>query len=517
MQKRLQPYRRKRHFQITPEPSPRTPARPQAAGATFVVHKHDARRLHYDLRLEMDGALASWAIPKGPSYDPGEKRLAVQTEDHPLAYAGFEGRIPEGEYGAGDSLVWDRGTWETIPPGQGAAMRRHVKLVFQLHGEKLRGRWHLVRTRPRGGKEQWLLIKGRDAYSRGVGDIVAERPESVVSGRRVTRGPVRRKDWEAPHPRPVDLLLRVWPAMLATLTRREEVGDERYVCEVKYDGFRALAALSGGKVTLQSRTGNDLATRFPTVVAAVANVPQPELVLDGEIIATDRRGLARFQNLQAGTGELRYAVFDLLWLNGEDLRSRGVEERRELLEGILAGAPPPLALAERIPGSIDPALGWAHARHHEGIVLKRAGSPYVGERSLDWLKLKLLQSQEVALVGYVPISNGTEAIGALVLAVYDKGRFRYAGKVGTGFTNKVRADLWRMLRAIEVERPTVPDPPGERDVHWVRPKYVAQIAFSEWTRDGKLRQPSFQGLRDDKRPEECVCERPRHLRRGSRR
>ncbi|BDG08408.1 non-homologous end-joining DNA ligase [Anaeromyxobacter paludicola] len=505
MARRLDTYRQKRDFGVTPEPAPDAPS-PRGEGPPgFMVHKHHARRLHYDLRLEMDGALASWAVPKGPSYDPSEKRLAVQTEDHPLAYGGFEGRIPDGEYGAGDSLIWDRGWYETVPPGQASRQRQKGHLALELHGEKLRGRWHLVRTRPAGGKEQWLLFKAKDEAADAGFDVVAARPESVTSGRRVTRGPVAARTLKARHPAPMDLLLRVWPPMLATLARPEEA-QGAWSLEVKYDGFRALAGVSGGQVSLQSRNGLDLSARFPGVARALAGLVVGEAVLDGEVVAFDPKGVSRFQLLQGAAGELRYAVFDLLWHEGEDLRGRPLEERQELLASLLAAPPPGILLAEAVEGSVAEALARARKARAEGIVAKRAGSPYRGGRSRDWLKLKVSGSQEVAVIGYTPITTGEPAIGALLVAVRQGRGFVYAGKVGTGYTDAVRRELRARLEPDAVETPPAADAPRLRGARWVRPRLVAEVSFTEWTADGRLRHPSFQGLRDDKRPEECVRE-----------
>jgi bifunctional non-homologous end joining protein LigD len=504
---KLDVYRSKRHFEVTPEPPPDQARLRRAGPATFMVHKHHARRLHYDLRLELDGVLASWAVPKGPSYDPGEKRLAVETEDHPLAYGGFEGRIPDGEYGAGDSLIWDRGTWDTDPPGQGRQQKDKGHLLLDLRGDKLRGRWHLVRTRPLGGKQQWLLFKAKDEAARPRYDVVAERPESVASGRRVTRGPVAAKTLRAVHRPPVELLVAVWPPALATLASPEEVraGDR---LEVKYDGFRALSAASGGRVTVQSRNGLDLSQRFPAVARAVGQVVVGEAVLDGEIVARGARGASRFQALQGG-GAVIYAVFDLLWLEGEDLRGRPLTERVELLESLLAVAPAGIELARTVKGPIERALRQARRERWEGVVAKRPDAPYRGGRGRDWLKVKVSAGQELAVVGYVPIKTGEKAIGALLVAVREGKRFVYAGKVGTGFTVATRRELLRQLEPDRVEAPPVDGASRMRDARWVKPRLVAQIAFTEWTGDGKLRHPSFQGLRDDKRPEECVREAPR--------
>ena len=497
----LATYRKKRDFKRTPEPGPERPATARK-GTRFVVHKHDASRLHYDLRLEMDGALASWAIPKGPSYDTKVKRLAVETEDHPLAYGDFEGRIPDGAYGAGDSLLWDRGTYTTDPPGQASAMRKKGHLKVVLKGEKLLGGWHLVRTRPSGGKAQWLCIKAKDGTERPGYDVEEERPESVASGRRLTRGPERKATLRAPHPSPEALLQKVWPPMLAVLDEGRPAPATTYLYEVKYDGYRALAALSGGKVAVRSRNDLDFAARFPFLPKALATLTLGEVVLDGEILASDARGTSHFQLLGDTKALHRYVVFDILWLDGQDLRQRPLEERRELLESVLGNANPPLELAERVPGSQDEATAHAKKQHWEGLLAKRKGSLYVGRRSSDWLKLKVLATEELTIVGWTPQSKGAPEIGALLLGKRSGKGFTYAGKVGTGFSDKLRTELLGRLRAEEVPGPSVLDPPKMKGVHWAHPRLVAQVSFAQWTRDGRLRHPSFQGLREDKEPKD---------------
>ncbi len=503
---KLDPYRRKRDFQVTPEPPPGKAPVSRQGELRFMVHKHHARRLHYDLRLEMEGVLASWAIPKGPSYRPSDRRLAVETEDHPLEYGDFEGRIPEGEYGAGDSIIWDRGTWDTEPPGQGPAQKRKGHLVAVLRGEKLRGRWHLVRTRNQGGKQQWLFFKARDEAADPVRDVVADRPESVVSGRQVTRGPVAAKTLRAPHPPPVDLLLRIWPPQLATLVDPEGVraGDR---LEAKYDGFRALAGLSGGRVSLQSRNGLDLAARFPAAARALSGIVVGEAVLDGEIVARGAGPGSAFQSLQGG-GRVAYVAFDLLWLDGQDLRPRPLRERLELLQSLLSGAHDGIELAEVADGPVDRALARARREGWEGLVAKAPGAPYRGGRGQNWLKVKVQASQEFAVVGYTPTTTGERAIGALLLAVREGSRFAYAGKVGTGYTDRMRRELLCQLEPERVPASPADGTPRMRDARWVRPRLVVEVAFAEWTRDGKLRHPSFKGLRVDKAPEEAVREKP---------
>jgi bifunctional non-homologous end joining protein LigD len=512
---RLKEYEKKRRFDVTPEPAPGQGKRPETGpkgAAIFMVHKHAARALHYDLRLEMDGALASWAIPKGPSYDPAIKRLAVQTEDHPLEYGSFEGRIPEGEYGAGDSLIWDRGWYETIPPGEQSAMRQKGHLALTLHGEKLKGQWHLVRTgsrkSPAGPKSQWLFFKGKDELANSSYDVVSERPESVESGRKIARGPEPRRDpKELPFVAPEDLARRVFPPMLTTLVKELPKPREDWEYELKYDGFRAVAGVAtGGRVALLSRNDLDLKPRFPAVVRALQRLVVREAVLDGEVVALDPRGVPRFQLLQDGTGPLVYFVFDLLWLDGEDLRERPLEERRELLQSLVSNAPPEIQLSLRID---DPEsfLKVAARKGFEGVVAKRRGTPYRGSRSRDWLKIKVLNEQEMAIVGFTDSTAGGGMIGALLLAVSEGKTLRFAGKVGTGFSEKLRVSLRKQLTRDEVAQPTATGAPRMKEAHWVKPKLVAQVAFSEWTSDDLLRQPSFLGLRDDKGPYDTKRER----------
>jgi bifunctional non-homologous end joining protein LigD len=509
--RRFGEYRAKRDFGKTPEPPPRPVAERPAARATFMVHKHHAGRLHYDLRLEIDGALASWAVPRGPSLDPSVKRLAVETEDHPLEYGGFEGRIPDGEYGAGDSLIWDRGTYETVPPGQASEQRRQGRLTLQLDGEKLHGRWHLVRTRwSEGGKPSWLLFKAADAAADRAHDIVAARPESVVSGRVASRGPERAAVLRAAHPAPETLLERVWPPMLASLAHAPPDDAGAWVIEDKYDGFRALCALSGGRLAMWSRNRLDLASRFPRVAAALSRLVVGEAVLDGEVAALDRKGQPRFQLLQRSgkhAAEEALFAFDLLWLDGQDLRARPLEERRDLLASLLANAGPPLLLARRLPESFSDALADVRARGGEGLLAKRRGSHYQGRRSEDWIKLKVTGTQEVVVVGFTPSEAAPRTqIGALLMALREGNQYAYCGKVGTGFSAAQRVELHRTLSRFHIGRPPVSNPPRMRGLTWVEPLLVIQVRFAEWTSDGKMRAPAFLGIRLDKAPEECVRE-----------
>ena len=531
---RLQTYRSKRDFRRTPEPAPESRGQARKGDAPiFVVHKHDATRLHYDLRLEINGVLASWAIPKGPSHDPGEKRLAVQTEDHPLSYAGFEGHIPEGEYGGGDSLLWESGTYDTVPPGQASAQLEKGHLLVELNGQKLKGRWHLIRTRLRGSgtKTQWLCFKAKDETANPDYDVTVERPESVKSGQVETHGPARRARKKAAAvkkpaakraakavPRtPEALLERVWPPMLARLSVPEESGDDTHVYEVKYDGFRAVAAMVGGKLALQSRRGNDLCGRFPELAKALRGLGAHDVVVDGEIVALDPEGRSRFQLLQNQSGvEQRFVIFDVLWLDGEDLRSLPLEERRARLETLLEGAALPLQLSERLELTQAKAMSEAKRRGWEGLIAKRKGSPYVGTRSGDWLKLKVIAGQEVVILGYLPIQNerAKTEIGALLVGVHGPDGFHDVGKVGTGFSSQSRRELKQLLDKDRVSEPVAVDARPRRDAVWVKPRHVAQVHFTEWTEDGRLRHPVYEGLRMDKKPGDVVRERPALVTKG---
>jgi bifunctional non-homologous end joining protein LigD len=510
LRKRLPEYEAKRDFGVTPEPAPGTAAKPSAEKPTFVVHKHDASRLHYDVRLEIGGALASWSVPKGPSYDPAQKRLAIQTEDHPLEYGNFEGRIPDGEYGAGDSLIWDRGTYEVVPPGTAAEQLKKGHLRIRFHGQKLDGEWHLVRTSGEGPKSQWLMFKAKDGKEKPGYDVVAEGPESVVSGRVVTRGPERASVLRAPHPPPETMLKQFLPPMLATLVEEPPPDEENWIVEHKYDGYRAISGLSTGRVAMWTRNGLDLISRFPAIARSLSQIVVGDAVVDGEIAVLDANGIPRFELIQQGRNDEAVLFgFDLLRLDGEDLRERPVEHRRDLLWSLFFNTPANLRFSEELHGHVPDLLKEVGKAGWEGLVLKRHGSHYQKGRSKDWLKIKAFATQELAIVGYVP-GKGAAAngIGALLLAVNEGGELVYAGKVGTGFSSKQRKELLEELRKDEVDQPQVRGAPRMRDAHWVKPRLVAQVRFTEWTSDGKLRHPSFQGLRPDKTPMEVVREKP---------
>ena len=403
-----------------------------------------------------------------------------------------------------------------MPPGRASEQRKKGHLHIELHGEKLKGRWHLVRTRGIPGspsqfkKASWLVFKAKDEAADPGYDVVTARPESVVSGRVLTRGPESGKVMRAVHPDPEKLLERVFPPMLATLVDAPPPDEADWVCELKYDGFRALCATSGGKVAMWSRNHLDLSTRFPEIARGLSRLVVGEAVLDGEAVVLDEAGVSRFQRLQQ-SGESLLFAFDLLWLDGQDLRARPLEERRDLLTSLLSNAPPPLKLAERVPGLPSEALAYAKQHALEGVIAKRRGSVYEPKRSKSWLKLKAQNVQELAIVGYTAGKGPTSkagAIGALLLGVVDGGELTFAGKVGTGFSGKLRSELGKELARDRVDAPEVAGAPRLKVATWVRPRLVAQVQFTEWTSDGKLRHPSFLGLRPDKTPMECVRELP---------
>jgi bifunctional non-homologous end joining protein LigD len=500
----LEKYRKMRDFERTSEPrggKAKRGASKKIETLSYVVQRHDARRLHYDFRLELDGVLLSWAVPKGPSLDPHDKRLAVETEPHPLEYGEFEGTIAEGEYGAGTVMLWDRGTWE--PEGDPRKDYERGRLSFRLHGQKLKGSWHLVRTGAgdRGGngkKSSWLLMKSRDEFARegsGTPDDAPARP------RKATQRP------QAPEPE------------LATLVSEAPTGDD-WVHELKFDGYRLRVTLHAGEVTLETRNGNDWTARMPTLAAALARLDAEAAVLDGELVALDERGIADFQRLQnslsdgESAGHVYYA-FDLLHLNGRDLRTAPLTERKRALAELLQGLPKDLAstlrFSDHVVGRGPEFLRQACELGVEGIVSKRASAPYRPGRGRDWLKVKCTKRQEFVIVGYTEPSGSRSHLGALLLAVKGEDGFVYRGRVGTGFTDASLAALEKALAPLAVREPPVVNAPrgaSVRGVHWVKPKLVGEVAFTGLTTDGLLRHPTFQGLREDKRPDEVHAEAP---------
>ncbi|BBV97580.1 MULTISPECIES: DNA ligase D [Pseudomonas] len=507
MAKPLQEYQRKRDFNATPEPAGKR-AHPRSAHALqYCIQKHDASHLHYDFRLELDGTLKSWAIPKGPSLDPKVRRLAVHVEDHPLDYANFEGSIPEGHYGAGDVIVWDRGVWE--PEGDPREAYAKGKLRFRLLGEKLSGAWNLFRTHLAGKKEQWMLVKSHDGQARSETDysIVEALPDSVLSERTLPpRSPA--KATTARHKRASRKALPdTLQPQLATLVDSPPSGDWRY--EVKFDGYRILARIDGDDIRLFTRNGHDWSAKMPRQVEALKALGLDSAWLDGEMVVVDDNGVADFQALQNAFDtehdeRITYYLFDLPWLGGEDLRALALQQRRATLARLLEGhASQVLRYSADFEAPVESLLDSACRLELEGLIGKRADSPYVGRRSSEWVKLKCKQRQEFVIVGYTDPKGSRNGFGALLLALHDhgSGQLRYAGKVGTGFSAATLDSIHARLKPLQTDRSPLPKPPTgaeARGVHWLKPQLLAEVAYAQMTREGIVRHSVFHGLRDDK-------------------
>ncbi|MBV8813325.1 MAG: non-homologous end-joining DNA ligase [Verrucomicrobia bacterium] len=521
----LREYARKRNFKQTSEPTARTRTR-KSPKPRFVIQKHAATRLHYDFRLEIDGTLKSWAVPKGIPLVKGEKRLAVQVEDHPLAYGDFEGSIPKGQYGGGTVMIWDYGAYEfsdryprkTLESGQ---------LHFILHGKKLEGEWGLVRMKSE--ENQWLLIKhGADAppISKAEDDTSAlsNRSMAEIAKTGVTwesRPAARKIRRKAPVAVPLPKFVE---PMYAKLVSQPRPGAWTY--EIKFDGYRAIALKGGRQVRLLSRNEKDYGEKFSAINDAVSGLDCEDAILDGEVVALDNEGRPSFQLLQAlEKGEQRpplyYYIFDLLRLNGSDLCSKPLEERRDRLQSLLQDATEDLRFSVTLDAEINELLKKAGSFGLEGLVGKQLGSRYEsGRRSGAWIKLKLAQNQEFVIGGYTPPAGGRKYFGALIVGYHSGDAFLFAAKVGSGFSDEILRSLYEQFQSIRLDRcpfANLPErhngrwgqaitPSEMRRCHWVEPNLVCQVRFSEWTQDGKLRQPVFQGLRHDKAAPEVVRE-----------
>ncbi|KAA0121635.1 DNA ligase D [Methylobacterium sp. P1-11] len=530
----LKPYRDKRDFEASPEPKGKRGRK--AVEARFVVQKHDARRLHYDLRLEMDGVLKSWAVTRGPSLLPAEKRLAVQTEDHPVDYLIWEGAIPKGQYGGGTMIVWDIGSW--APVGDPAAGLEKGHLEFTLHGERLAGRWHLVRMKGRGGekKQPWLLMKADDEHARRDGDILVEHEASVLSGRTnqelATGGVVRadhaaraevaaERKTKAPasgskRARKAILPPFVEPA-LATLVDDVPTGDG-WLYEIKHDGYRMQARIDGGSVKLLTRSGLDWTAKFEPTAQALKAMKLPSALIDAEIVVETESGVSSFSALQqalaAGdTGSAVFYAFDLLYLDGKDLRALPLTERKDLLLQSLDDAPRGgrIRFSEHLAADGEAMLRHACRLGLEGVIAKRVDSPYRSRRTDAWRKIKCHSSEEFVVAGYMPSTTAPKSVGSLILGTHDEaGGLVHVGRVGTGFRDKVGRDLWAQLEPLRIPSPPfgaeIP-PPARRNARWVEPRLVCEVTFRGWTDDNQLRHASFKTLRSDVHPDEVVREK----------
>ena len=567
----LTEYKKKRNFAVTAEPKGGKPLPKLVKGACrFVIQKHDASRLHYDLRLEMDGVLKSWAVPKGLSWEKGEKHLAVEVEDHPIEYATFEGVIPKGQYGGGTVMLWDRGNYHVYGEEPLKALRGgRLHLVFD--GEKAKGEWALIRTRMEAGKPQWLLLKSgtsirpiskkRDDQSvktgRTMAQIAAQRDAEWQSNRddksksflksRV-KAALKKKDDRAEEAKakkgrggrspatagflPEEELAklpsgkpRFIPPMKPRLLETPPTAGD-WIYELKFDGIRLIAVKNGEKVNLVSRNGNELAARFPEVAEAVKALPIGDCVIDGEVVALDAKGGSSFQLLQAREMEGRqspiyYYVFDLLQAAGKNLTDLPLERRKALLQPLCDGAAESIRFSGEIGG--DPAVLLREVKRLglEGIIGKQRGSVYEPDRrSGTWIKIKCVTEQEFLIGGFTPPQGARKYFGALLVGYYEKKRLLFAGKVGTGFDTKMLASLHKSFKSEKRDDCPFADLPSKqggqwvqgitpammRRCEWINPVFVCQVKFAEWTRDGKLRQPVFLGLREDKKPTEVVRE-----------
>jgi bifunctional non-homologous end joining protein LigD len=517
---KLDEYRRKRDFRKTLEPAGADKAVDQ--GCLYVMHHHAASRDHFDLRLQQDGVLKSWALPKGASLTPGEKRLAVEVEDHPLEYGGFEGIIPEGEYGGGTVMLWDAGTWAVA----GKHDDNHIDI--ELHGKKLEGRWTLVRTKmgdtgPKADRN-WLMIKRTDTPARKLDPD----DRSVATGRTMEEiaadeSAVWRRDDPTPSTIPGAKKAKLPGVILPQLTTLvdEAPTGKNWLHEIKFDGYRILARLEDGKVHLHTRKGLDWTHRFPELARYLAGLSIESAVLDGEVTALQKDGSTSFRKLQEAlssknTGNLRYYVFDLPYLEGYDLRAAPLIERKRALLGLLRRAGVRgdglMVYSEHVEARGQDFYEQACRLGLEGIVSKRIDAPYSGQRDKTWLKVKCREHQTFVVGGFTPPGGSRIGFRSLLLGVYDGDEFHYAGRVGAGFSGRQLEELHRRLSALTIEKkPFVDDVPGPRaGIKWVEPRLVIEVEYAERTRDGRLRHPAFRGVREDLDPKEVGMEKPVH-------
>lgn len=530
----LATYHAKRDFARTAEPSGATMP---TAGNGFVVQKHAASRLHYDFRLELDGVLVSWAVTRGPSANPDDKRLAVRTEDHPLDYARFEGTIPKGEYGGGTVMLWDNGTWESIPGKDPRVTLPEGHLHFILHGQRMQGEWILFRLKPRGKEkgENWILRKVNDAFAGGSDDLVGgyltsvesdRSMDDIAAGKEAKPGkagkdlPARNKSNGAAHtskavakpPRSKANGIKpppFQPVQLAALVDHVPTGD-RWLHELKYDGYRTMLAIGGGEGRAYTRSGLDWSDRFAGLIADAVALKARSALIDGEAVVMLPDGRTSFQALQAALkgdpGAIDYFAFDLLELDGKDLTKEQLTERKAKLATLIGEGRGHLRYSDHIVGRGEQLFTKFCEAGLEGVISKRCDAPYNGSRNGSWLKTKCIQRQEFVVVGWLP-SDRQRGFRSLLLGVNEGGKLRFSGKVGTGFTGDEIERLMALMAPLEQDTPTVEAPRAAvRGARWIKPKLVAEVAFMEVTADGVLRHSSYLGLREDKKPEAVVVE-----------
>ncbi len=536
----LEEYRRKRDFKQTPEPAPVTQTAASGRSGRFVVQRHRATRLHYDFRLEIDGVLVSWAVPKGPTLDSKVRRMAVHVEDHPIEYFDFEGVIPAKQYGAGDVIVWDWGTWEPEAPTlDGRQSVADGELKFRLNGQKLKGRFTIVRTSGRGGSrpfesddgDQWLLIHKADDHAKPGWDA-EDFPQSVKTGRTndevktnrdavwISQAPAATAEIDLAGAKVAPLPQKIEP-MMATLATKP-FDDEDWLFEIKWDGFRVQAVVDDGKVRMLTRNLNDAAAYFPRLLGAPGRwLEASQAIIDGEVVAIDEEGRPDFSLLQTKLGDkeasgLLYQAFDLLYLDGRSLLNVPLEDRKRLLRSVLKDHPR-VRFASHVVRDGKAFFEAAGAMGVEGMVAKLRRSRYEpGRRSASWLKIKIRPEQELVVGGWTPGSGNARDLGAMAVGVYEDGKLRFAGKVGSGFTGAIRADLLKRLKPlVQDDPPFDPAPPKDyrgrwggdlRDITWVRPEIVIRAEIGGWTRDGQVRQTAYKGIETGRDPTTVVRE-----------
>ena len=502
----LKEYNEKRNFYKTLEPEGKQESSEESL--RFVVHRHFASRDHFDLRLEWRGVLLSWAVPKGPSYNSKDKRLSVQVEDHPLEYRNFEGTIPKGEYGGGTVMLWDEGYWEpyvNVEEGLSEGM-----LKFALKGSRLRGRWALVRMRAKTGEKSnnWLWLKEKDEYVKDE-EGMSEFTTSIRTGR--TMAEIEKGQDEKFIKNPFDKA----DVQLAKLVKTVPQGDD-WLYEMKYDGYRALAFVECNSSRLITRKGNDITKRFYTIASSLIDLAQGRaMVLDGEIVATVDSGKTDFQALQnylkdKNPQRLSYIVFDLLALDGKDMRGQSLIERKEKLENLMLDAPNNLYYSRFVKGCGKESFAAACQAGMEGIVGKKPDSIYSGYRNDDWIKLKCDKRQEFVIGGYSLTDKRTRGVSSLLLGIYEGDDLIYAGRAGTGISEsdmKVLESKFEGIKRMESPFKQVPKTRSNEKITWLEPKLAAEIKFAEWTKDNLLRQASYKGLREDKNIKEIIREK----------